>query len=103
MSEDKNKEIFFTRAEVKAAERIACDNCFESTVFLMKDKDHEFSVGLSTILQCVEFAIKQGQLPKLPDSWCSSIGSRYNIWFDDDAMYHEYHENKEKTENNGKR
>lgn len=89
MDETKNKEIFFNRADVEDAERLSCENCFESTVFLMKDKNHEFSVGLSTILKCIEFAIQQGELPKLPDSWCDAVASRYSIYFDEDATYHD--------------
>ena len=70
---DKNKEIFFNRAEIENAEHICCDNCFEQVVFLLKDKDHEFSMGLNTILDCLAFAIESGDLPKLPLSWVSKV------------------------------
>lgn len=57
MTEHETKEIFFNRAEAEDAEHICCDNCFEQVVFLLKDKDHEFSIGLTTVLRCLEFAI----------------------------------------------
>lgn len=64
-----HKKIFFNRADVQEAERICCDNCFEQVVFLLKDNDHSFSIGLRTVLECLAFAVKNGELPKLPMSW----------------------------------
>ncbi len=67
-----NKEIFFNRADIKEAERIHCDNCFEQIVFHLRDsQDREFSLGLSTVIECLVFAIQTGNLPKLPLSWLS--------------------------------
>lgn len=84
-----HKEIFFTRAEMKEAERICCDNCFEQVIFMMRDKEHEFSIGLATVLECITFAIKNGDLPKLPQSWLSDIDSIYNTdyAYDNDISY----------------
>lgn len=86
------KEIFFNRAEVKEAERIYCDNCFENVVFLLKDNDHEFSIGLSTVLECLIFAIQQGELPKLPQSWlsCADIVCDTKFSFNEEFCYHDY-------------
>ncbi len=89
MNESANKEIFFNRADVERAEKMCCDNCFEQVVFLLKDKDHEFSMGLTTVLECLEFAIKSGNLPKLPMSWCSDVGSSFDLAFDDDVSYYD--------------
>ena len=74
---------------MKEAERICCDNCFEQVVFMMRDKEHEFSIGLSTVLECITFAIKNGDLPKLPQSWLSDIDSIYNTdyAYDKDISY----------------
>ena len=33
-------EIFFNRAEIKGAEPINCENCFEQVVFLLRDDNH---------------------------------------------------------------
>ncbi len=95
--EDKTcKEIFFTRAEIKDAERICCDRCFEQVVFALKDKDHEFSIGLTTVLECLEFAISQGELPKLPRSWCSDVEAALSVSFDDEISYYDYETFKER-------
>ena len=92
MSKASKKEIFFNRAEVEEAEHIICNNCFEQVVFLLKDKDHEFSVGLSTIVECLAFAIKNGDLPKLPSSWLNLVDSLYRsvYSFDENLCYYDY-------------
>lgn len=86
-TEKEPKEIFFNRAEAESGERMSCDNYFESTVFLLRDSTHEFSLGLSSVLECVEFAIKNGDLPKLPKSWCKSVEDTYNVEFDEDISF----------------
>ena len=50
MDTSETKEIFFNRVEVEKAEHINCDNCFEPVVFMLKDKEHGFSIGLESIL-----------------------------------------------------
>lgn len=70
MNDVNHKEIFFNRAEIKESERIICDNCFEQVIFHLKDQNnHEFSLNLSTALNCIVFAIQTGNLPRLPKSW----------------------------------
>lgn len=90
-------EIFFNRAEVKGAEPINCENCFEQVVFLLRDDNHEFSMELKSVLKCVMFAIKNGHIPKLPSSWLSSIDDIYRskFAFDEDLCYNDY-DNKKK-------
>lgn len=95
MDENKNKEIFFSRAEVKEAERVSCENCFEQVVFMLKDKDHEFSMGLTTVLECLSFAIKNGDLPKLPLSWVYSV---YGASLDDISYYDSLREERNNDE-----
>lgn len=90
MNDKKCKEIFFNRAQAEGAERIHCENCFETVVFLMKDKEHKFSVGLMTVLECLEYAVKSGDLPKLPQSWCSDVEAAFNIAFDEGVSYYDY-------------
>jgi len=85
-----NKEIFFNRAEILEAENMSCENCFEQVVFLLKDREHEFSMGLTTVLQCLAFAISQGELPKLPRSWCSDVEHAFDIMFDEKISYCDY-------------
>jgi hypothetical protein len=45
----------------------------------------KFLVGLTTILQCLEIAVKAGKLPKLPQSWSSDVEEALSLEFDEDA------------------
>lgn len=102
MNKNKNKKIFFSRAEVEKAEQICCENCFEQVVFMLKDKDHEFSMGLSTVLDCLAFAVKNGDLPKLPLSWVNAVYDEYSsdiAYYDED--YCRKRDNNEIFQNKG--
>lgn len=55
-----------------------CEKCGEYLVFAMRDKYHEFSMSLYTVLQCLSVAEKEGCVPKLPDEWWIDIAGRYN-------------------------
>ena len=50
-------------------ERQICDNCDEQLVFALQDKNTTFSVGISTILQCLYCAESEGCVPPLPQDW----------------------------------
>lgn len=54
-----------------------CEDCLEELVFAMKDKHHEFSIGLSTILYCLAIAEKEGYVPRLPPEWWEQVRSYY--------------------------
>lgn len=91
MKKKNHNRILFNRASVKKAERISCNICQEQVVFSLKDKqNNSFSVGLTTILNCLSFAIEQGELPKLPRSWCSDVEHCLKISFDDEISYYDY-------------
>lgn len=87
---DDNERTFSNRAEVRGAERIHCDNCFEQVIFMLRDKDHEFSMGLTAMIECIAFAIRNGDLPKLPRSWCADVEKTLNIAFEDNISYYDY-------------
>lgn len=91
-----NELIFNNRASVINEENLTCDNCHEHTIFFLKDNYHEFSMGLSTVLECVMFAIRKGDLPKLPDTWLDLIDSQYRTQYsiDKNLCYHDYHKKK---------
>lgn len=55
----------------------SCENCLEELVFAMKDRHHEFSIGLRTILHCLAIADKEGYTPKLPADWWERVRSYY--------------------------
>jgi len=62
---------YTNRAVLRDCTEYEC--CHEELVFALKDNCHEFSIGLSTILECVAVAEKEGYLPKLPDKWWLDI------------------------------
>ena len=92
MDTSETKEIFFNRAEVEKAEHINCDNCFDPVVFMLKDKEHEFSIGLETILKCLFFAVEKGDPPKLPSSWLKQVHQYYRTTLanEEDICYYDY-------------
>lgn len=92
MDNNELKEIFFTRADVENGERTICENCFEHVVFMLRDnKDREFSIGLTTVLECLAFAISNGDLPKLPISWLNNVDHVYytNLSEREDISYND--------------
>lgn len=69
---DATDEIYHNRAKSdsgKFQDVTDCDSCLEELVFAMKDKHHEFSLGLSTVLHCLSIAEREGYVPKLPPEW----------------------------------
>jgi len=58
-------------------DHVTCEECMEEYLFLMKDKNHEFFIGLKTILSCLAFAEKEGIVPKIPEDWWYEIQCRY--------------------------
>lgn len=55
-----------------------CEQCTEDYLFFMKDQEHEFSIGLKTVLACLAFAEEKGAVPPLPNEWWQLINNRYN-------------------------
>jgi len=70
---EREKEIYNNRANIAEGEKThdctGYDCCDELLVFALKDKHHEFSLGLSTVLKCLSIAEKEGYVPKLPYEW----------------------------------
>ena len=100
MDNNKLKEIFIDRAEVEDAERVICDNCFEHAVFYLRDSQgREFSLGLMTVLECVVFAISQGELPKLPSDWLYDVDNVYGTDLSEREGIFYYH-NRESADKN---
>ena len=54
---------------LQPTERQICDNCDERIVFALQDKNLTFSVGISTVLECLQYAEWEGCVPPLPESW----------------------------------
>ena len=67
---DSCKETFENRASLQSVNSEECEKCSEHLVFALEDSTgHNFSMGLSTIIECLMAAIREGDLPKLPLSW----------------------------------
>lgn len=78
---ESEKEIYQNRAvpvqdgdgNILTADTTECERCCEELVFAMRDKTHEFSLGLSTVLRCLAIAEKEGYVPKLPTEWWQTL------------------------------
>lgn len=71
------EDIYNNRASLGKTDnhRDATDSecCEEELVFALQDKYHRFSVGLSTILNCLYIADQESYVPPLPDAWWAQI------------------------------
>ena len=63
--------------ENKAIEHSHCEECLENYIFKLRDKEHEFFVGLTTILSCLLFAESEGAIPRINDEWWIAINNVY--------------------------
>jgi hypothetical protein len=50
--------------------------------FALRDKNHEFSMNLVTVLKILYFAEHEGFVPELPKEWKTKIDQRYDLWGD---------------------
>ena len=57
--------------------QIVCDNCFEDYLFVLKDKNHKFSIGLLDILKCLKFAEDEGAVPKISADWWLNVTGHF--------------------------
>jgi len=78
--ENNEKEIFTNRAnfslindKIVAEDTTADEMEEEELVFALKQGNHAFSLGLTTVLTCVAIAEKEGYVPKIPEDWWLSI------------------------------
>ena len=75
------KNIIENRANLEdngIKDHTECEQCTEDYLFFMKDQEHEFSIGLKTILACLAFAEEKGAVPPLPYEWWHLINNRYH-------------------------
>jgi hypothetical protein len=63
---------------VSAQEKFT-DCCANPLLFAMRDKYHDFSMSLLTILECLRLAEKEGHVPPLPEGWWVQLANRYNL------------------------
>ena len=77
----KKRKMWENRAQLQPGPESAqdctdCECCCEELVFAMQDTQHQFSIGLFTILDCLKIAEKQGYVPPLPDDWWLLVRGR---------------------------
>ena len=77
---DHQNNVLENRASLNKAhaKEVLCPTCDEALVFGMQDSQHEFSLGLTTVLECLAVAEKQGYVSRLPDDWWVLIYRRYS-------------------------
>ena len=66
-----------TRSRRRIIDHMDCDDCTEDYVFLMRQDDREFGIGLTTVLACLAFAEHERAIPPLPPEWWIGINRRY--------------------------
>lgn len=76
---DNHQELLENRAvyDGPQSQEVLCPHCGEELIFGLRDNKHGFSLGLTTVLECLAVAEKQGYVPNLPDEWWILIGRRY--------------------------
>lgn len=77
MEKRQNNKILENRVSLRdpAATEVFCPSCDESLIFAMQN---QFSLGLSTVLECLALAEKAGHVPLLPSEWWISLSARYH-------------------------
>ena len=61
----------------KAIEHSDCEECNENYIFKLRDNEHEFYIGLTTILSCLAFAQAEGAVPEIDEDWWINIRNAY--------------------------
>lgn len=75
---NKDQRILENRSSLVSSkgDEVFCEDCGELLVFGMQDKQHTFSLGLSSVLECLSIAERDGFVPKLPDEWWVQVCSQ---------------------------
>ena len=79
-----SNEIFQNRALLENSSAVFendCEHCYEPLVFALKNNDTEFSVGLFTILNCLQLAEKNGDVPAISRDWWITIQQKYSLGY----------------------
>ena len=77
-----HKDILDNRAAPASANAQDSSANEEEMVFALQDRHHKFSMGLSTVLQCLRMAEQEGGVPALPSDWWIQVARRYSIILD---------------------
>lgn len=78
MGNGNDKANITGRATYRINPTVVCPD-MEQLYFEMEAGGHVFEVGIVTILECILFAEKEKQLPKLPLTWYTEVCGRYDL------------------------
>jgi hypothetical protein len=73
-----NNQAQFDQAREPANEN-HCERCGEPLLFALQDKEHQFSMGITTVLQCLRLAEEKGFVPKLDMQWWFDVKANYQV------------------------
>ena len=77
-----HKDILDNRISPVGADAQGLSMSEGEIVFALQDRYHQFSMELSTILQCLRMAEQEGGVPRLPSDWWIQVARRYAILLD---------------------
>ena len=58
-------------------EQFFCDNCDEFMAFKLHQGKHSFMLPLTTVLECLYYAEKRGEVPEIDEFWWLQLSRRY--------------------------
>lgn len=75
-----HEEVLDNRAQLSGvpATDQGAHHCAHHLLFALRDKHHDFSLDVTTVLQCLQFAQDEGAVPALPDDWWIAVRGRYH-------------------------
>lgn len=73
-----NKRVIFIPEEGNYEKHI-CEDCSDRMIFALRDNETTFTVGVTTIMECLILAAREGALPELPYEWLRQAESYCDI------------------------
>ncbi|MBU2771244.1 hypothetical protein HFQ13_03095 [Acidithiobacillus sp. VAN18-1] len=77
-----HKDILDNRVSPAGADAQGFSMIEGEIVFALQDRYHQFSMALSTVLQCLRMAEQEGGVPHLPSDWWIQVARRCAIHLD---------------------
>ena len=60
--------------------RMQCPTCGESILYTLKPKGSEaINMGLSALVACLYYAVRNEQLPPLPEQWIQEVNKQVGV------------------------
>lgn len=68
-----HQKVINNQATPLSSTTSGCTDCAEPVLFAFQDKHHQFTISLTNILDCLEFAEQQGVIPPIPKNWWHKV------------------------------